>query len=95
MARNKSAEKRHRQSLKRRARNRMYKSRIKTAVKKLISAIENNEVERIDLLFKNALREINKAKSKGVIHRNTAARKISRLYKKVNLFLAGAENQKS
>ena len=93
MGRNKSAEKRHRQSLKRRARNRMYKSRIKTAIKKLMAAMENKELEKIDPLFKNALKEINKARSKGVLHRNTASRKISRLYKKVNAFLAQVQKQ--
>ncbi len=93
MARNKSAEKRHRQNLKRRARNRMYKSRIKTAIKKLTAAMENRETDKIEALFKNALREINKAHSKGVIHANTASRKISRLYKKVNSFLSQAESQ--
>ncbi len=91
MSKNKSAEKRLRQNLKRRARNRMYKSMIKTALKKLTKAMENNEIDRIEPLFKNALREINKAKSKGIIHRNTASREISRLYKKTNQFLAGIQ----
>ncbi len=93
MGRNKSAEKRHRQSLKRRERNRMYKSRIKTAIKKLLKAMEKKEVESIEPLFKQALKEINKARSKGVIHRNTAARKISRLYKKVNAYMAQVKSE--
>ena len=71
----------------------MYKSRIKTAVKKLITAIEKKETENIESLFKNALKEINKARSKGVIHRNTAARKISRLYGKVNSYLNQSQQE--
>lgn len=85
MATHKSAIKRHKQSLKRAERNRAAKSAVKTCIKKVNSAIEKKEVDRVDTLLKEAIRLINKTASKGIIHKNNASRKISRLTKKVNL----------
>ncbi len=86
MRKNKSAIKRARQSEERRLRNSHVKSTMKTQVKKVIQAIENKDKENLDRLVKSAISYIDKASSKGVIHPNNAARKVSRLSKKVNIF---------
>jgi len=80
---NKSAEKRHRQSLKRRLKNRIVKSVIKTKIKIVLKDIETSS-DNLITDYKEAVKVINKAASKGVIHKNTAARKISRLTLRVN-----------
>ena len=79
MANHPSAEKRHRQSVKRHARNQAIRSRVRTVVRRVRESIEarNSTQARAHLL--TATRTIDKAVTKGVIHRNTAARKISRL----------------
>ena len=80
----KSAKKRVLQTTKRQLRNQARKSAIKTAVKKVVLAIENNNNSAvIKELFIAAEQKLAHAKTKGVMHRNTAARKISRLAKKV------------
>jgi small subunit ribosomal protein S20 len=73
----KSAEKRLRQSEKNRLRNSAVKSTMKTAVKKAISAKGQESA------LKDAISAIDRAASKGVIHKNAAARKKSRLVKKL------------
>ena len=84
MASSLSAQKRHRQSLKRRKRNQSIKSSIKTAVKKVRIAVEEKKQEDAQAALKSAVPVIDKAASKGVIHRRNASRNISRLTKKVN-----------
>ena len=80
----KSAVKRARQSLKIAERNTFYKSAVKTAVKKVVAAANiGKKEEALDSLSK-AKSLIDKVVSKGIIHRNTGSRKISRLYKLVN-----------
>jgi small subunit ribosomal protein S20 len=78
-----SAEKRNRQSQKRRARNQGVRTRVKTAVKKVRETLERGELAAAQEAFKTAARVIDKASSKGVVHRNTASRKIARLAKAV------------
>ncbi|HDO35859.1 MAG TPA: 30S ribosomal protein S20 [Nitrospirae bacterium] len=80
---NLSALKRVRQADKRALRNRAWKSRIKTIVKKVDTAVGTKDAETAQDALKEAIRVISKASSKGIIHRNTASRKISRLMKKV------------
>jgi len=87
LKKNKSAIKRAKQAEKRRLRNSHYKSTMKTYIKKALSAIENKEIDTIDANLRAAISYINKTASKGVIHKNTAARKISRLTKKANTVL--------
>lgn len=65
-------------------RNNMIKSEYKTAVKKFEKAIENKDMENIDSLFSYATKKIDQACTKGVIVKNTAARKKSNLAKKLN-----------
>jgi len=77
-----SAVKRHKQSLKRRARNRHVRSTVKSIVKDVRAEIEEAGEKSAELLRK-AASAIARAGSKGVLHRKTAARKISRLAKAV------------
>ena len=65
-------------------RNNMIKSGYKSAVKKFEQAIESGNVEEAKTLFSQATRKIDQACSKGVIVKNTAARKKSNLAKKLN-----------
>ena len=86
MANTKSAKKRVLQTAKRQLRNQSRKSSIKTAVKKVMIAIDSTtltDVATAKSLLIAAESKIAHAKGKGLMHRNTAARKISRLAKKV------------
>jgi small subunit ribosomal protein S20 len=82
MANVKSAEKRNRQRLRRRTRNQSVLSRVRTAVKKVLGAVDNKDGKAKDALAA-AIRVIDKAAQKGVLKRETASRKISRLTKQV------------
>ena len=84
MANHKSAEKRSRQSLVRRLRNKSNKSRMKTAVRKIDEAVVAGSVDEAQEALKNAIPIIAKTASKGTLHKKTASRKISRLTKRVN-----------
>lgn len=66
------------------ARNKAIKSRVKTYIKKVDAAIAANDKAAAQAALKDAISEINKAASKGVYHKNTASRKISRLSLAVN-----------
>ena len=66
------------------ARNKAIKSKVKTYVKKVETAVANKDADAAAVALKDAIVEINKAGSKGVYHKNTCARKISRLTKAVN-----------
>ena len=78
-----SAKKRARQTEKRTARNRSRVSRIKTAVKKVETLIAAGSKAEAEVALKAAQPELQSGVSKGVVHRNTASRKISRLTKRV------------
>ena len=83
MANIKSAQKRIRVAAKRQAQNKHVKSFTKTAIKKVTVAVGTKTGEAKSLLTK-AISAIDRAASKGVYHKNTAARKKSRLTKMVN-----------
>lgn len=85
MANHKSAIKRHKQSIKRTARNRAVKTRIKNVIKSVYTAITSNEHEKAEQLLITATSTIDKAAKKGVIHWKKAARKVSRLTKSLNI----------
>ena len=85
MATHKSAEKRMRQNEKRRLRNASVKTHVKTRIKGVLSALEEKDQEKSRTALLSAVKVIDAAASKGVLHKNNAARKISRLTKKVNL----------
>jgi small subunit ribosomal protein S20 len=76
--------KRARQNEKRNLRNRGVLSGVKTVVKKVEAAVASGNKEDSGKALLDATRALNKAASKGVMHRNTASRNISRLTKKVN-----------
>jgi small subunit ribosomal protein S20 len=84
MANHKQAEKRNRQRLKRRARNLMHLSTMRTYMKRVRKAIAEGDVETAKKTLPVALEAIGKANSKGVIHRHTASRYTSRLTLAVN-----------
>ena len=84
MANHKSAEKRARQSEKRRMRNTSARTRVKTSVKSVLKSVEEQDAEKSREVLVDTTRIIAKAAAKGIFHKNTAARKISRLTKKVN-----------
>jgi len=78
----KSVLKRIRQNAKRRLRNKAAISRMKTYIKKFLNALEEKS-ENLQEIFKTTIKIIDKTASKGIIHKNTAARKKSRLTKKL------------
>ncbi len=88
MANHKSALKRAKQSEDRRLRNRARKTRMKTAIRGLEVAITAGTRDSMLEQLKEAISVIAKTASKGVIHRNTASRKISRLTRRVNALAA-------
>lgn len=89
MANHKSALKRNRQSQVRRLRNRANKSQMKTVVKEVLEAVNQQSLEKAQDALKSAIKVIDKIAGKGIIHRNTASRRISRLTRRVNS-LAGS-----
>jgi small subunit ribosomal protein S20 len=84
LATHQSAIKRHRQNLRRRARNIARRSQIKTSTKKVLDAVTNNELDNAQAGLLTAIRTLCKARDKKLYHKNTVARKISKLTKKVN-----------
>lgn len=84
MANHASAIKRHKQSEKRRLRNAAVKSSLKTVVKKVKEAAAAGKADEAKTNLQKAVSEIDRAVSKGVLHRNNASRKISRLTKQLN-----------
>jgi len=84
MANSKSAVKRMRQAMIRRQRNRTVKSHIKKALLTFSDSLENNDQQKAREAYYAASSVIDKAVSKGVIHKNTASRKKSRLSQKLN-----------
>ena len=87
MANTKSAKKRIRQIKKRTERNRYYKTRIKTITKAIREAVEKGDKEKAVEMLKVANKKFQSYVNKGILKKNTAARKISRLAKLVNKLL--------
>ena len=84
VANHKSAEKRQRQNKIRNARNTHIRSTMRTYVKRVRTAVADGDLETAKTILDKAVPYIDKAASKGVIHKATASRKISRLTKLVN-----------
>ena len=84
MATHKSALKRQKQDEKRSQRNVHIRSTLKTLIKRVRLAVEAKDSDKARTTLAEVIPAIDKAKSKGVIHRNTASRKVSRLTKRVN-----------
>ena len=84
MANIKSAKKRIKVTETKTLRNKAIKSRVKTAIKKVDAAVAAGDKELAQANLLNAISAIDKATTKGVYHKNTSSRKVSRLTKAVN-----------
>ena len=78
-----SAVKRNRQNKKRNERNTMLRSSLRTTIRRVTSAVARNDVPTAQAELPVAVRALGKASSKGIIHKNQASRRISRLTRKV------------
>lgn len=88
MANIKSQIKRNKQNEKARLRNKSVKSALKTAVRKFHEASASGDVENAAALMRDASRKLDKAVSKGVIHKNQAANRKSAIAKKLTTLSA-------
>ena len=79
MATHASALKAHRQSVKNREHNRQFRSRLRSALKSIRTAIDGNDLAGAKTALKQTISMIDKMASKGIIHRNAAGRYKSRL----------------
>ena len=84
MANIKSQIKRNRQNEKARMRNKAVKSSLKTAIRKFHTAADAGDVETAGVELRKAGRALDKAASKGVVHKNQAANRKSAITKKFN-----------
>ena len=91
MAHSLSAKKRVRQSLKRNARNRARKAVLKDQIKTFTATLAGGDHKKIDAELNKTAARLDRLAAKGTIHKNAAARKRSRLAKKVNAIKAGAK----
>jgi len=83
-----SAKKRVRQNRKRRAINRARKSQVKTQIKHFEAALKSGDLQAATEQFRLAVKKLDKVASTSTMHKNTAARKKSRLAKKLNALKA-------
>lgn len=79
-----SAEKRHRQSEERRMRNKMAKSAVRTSVKKFVALAQKKDIPESEAALKEMVKKIDTAARKGIIKKNAAARKKSRMQRYFN-----------
>jgi len=93
LATHKSAIKRHRQSLKRRERNRRVKGGIRKGTKRVRKAVAEGDLETAQEWLAITIKRLDKAAEKGIIHKNNAARRKSRLTRLVNQAMAAAQAQ--
>jgi small subunit ribosomal protein S20 len=80
----KSAIKKNRQSQKRNDRNTKVRSALRTSIKNLLVSISEKDLNKSNELLKAAIKSLDKAATKDVIHRKTASRNVSKLSKKVH-----------
>jgi len=78
-----SAVKRHRQNVKRQARNQVVRTRVRHAVRELREIIAKKDTATAETMLRDTMKTLDKAVTKGVLHRNNAARRISRLSQQV------------
>ncbi|MDX1557061.1 MAG: 30S ribosomal protein S20 [Xanthomonadales bacterium] len=88
MANSPSAKKRARQAERRTVVNQMRRSRVRTFIRKVEEAIASGDKDAALAALKAAQPEIMRGATKGVLHRNTASRKVSRLHGRVNAMTA-------
>ncbi len=80
----KSSQKRDRQNKKRRERNRVFRGRARSTEKKALTALKEENLEDAKELVPEAVKALDKAAAKGVIHDNNAARRKSRIMKRLS-----------
>ena len=90
--RKRSAQKEHRQSLKRRERNRFVTSTLKTKLKRYSEALGGEDMEKSQSLLKELVSLTDKAATKGVIHKRKASRYVSRFSKRLSDLNQGANS---
>ena len=90
MAHSLSAKKRVRQNVKQRARNRSRKELVKVELKEFTAAAATGDPAKAEAALNKVASRLDKTASKGTLHKNTAARKRSRLAKRVNALRKGA-----
>lgn len=89
MAHSLSAQKRIRQTAKRNARNRARKEELKNDTKAFTAAVEKKDAKAAETALKTVVQNLDRIKFKSTIHKNTAARKRSRMTKRLNAMKAG------
>ncbi|MCF6154655.1 MAG: 30S ribosomal protein S20 [Candidatus Brocadia sp.] len=85
-----SAKKRLRQNIKRNLRNRSYRSALKTQIKNFLGVMKAGNVQAAEEELRLAIKKLDKAAAKGILHKNTVSRKKSRLTKRLNKIKASA-----
>ena len=93
MAHTRSALKRLRQNERRRLRNRLYRTTARTYVKRARQLIEEGRLDEAQQMVQKAVSALDRAAQKGIIHKNNAARRKSRLMKALNAALRAAAQQ--
>ena len=86
----KSSQKRERQNVKHRTRNRAYKSTARTLIKKALLSMESGNLEEAKTITHEAVKALDKAAAKGAIHKNNASRRKGRLMTKLAALEKGA-----
>ncbi|MEK7805714.1 MAG: 30S ribosomal protein S20, partial [Planctomycetota bacterium] len=89
----KSAKKRLRQNIKHNLRNRTYRSALKTQMKKFLSVVKEGNAQVAQEELRLTVKKIDKGVVKGILHKNTASRKKSRLTKKLNQMKVSAQQK--
>jgi small subunit ribosomal protein S20 len=84
MAITKSAKKAHRRSLRQRARNLVYLDKMKSLLKEVRNLVSQKKIKEANALLNNIYKALDKAAKKGVIKKNTASRKKSRIARAIN-----------
>ena len=88
-----SAKKRLRQNIKHNLRNRTYRSALKTQMKKFLSVVKEGNAQVAQEELRLTVKKIDKGVVKGILHKNTASRKKSRLTKKLNQMKVSAQQK--
>ena len=91
MARSLSSRKAHRQNLKRAERNKARRSVLKTGVRKVRDAIQARDPGAAEKTFRDAAQMLDRGANRKTVHRNTAARRKSRLARQINALKAAAK----
>ena len=92
MAQHKSAKKRILQNDKKRIRNRHIRTTLRSALKRFEQTLEKQNAEELKALMGKTISIVDTAASKGVIHKNKAARHVSQITRKINSFLTSSSN---